>query len=128
MIGPVERRLSLFGDVLPLVVGAFGEHNAYFDQLLRAAALARSERHWRRMRCTSQEHCRSLLMAMLRRTMGLAAVRANAQLVFRRLGHEGAGGGPRAMLEGGEVIMLMAVGQHTDCPRRRAPEAAPTAC
>ena len=36
-----------------------------------------------------QEHCRSLLVAMLRRTMGLAAVRANAQLVLRRLGHVG---------------------------------------
>ena len=87
VIGPVERCLLLFGDVPPLVVGAFGEHNAYFDELPRATALAGSERHWRRMRCTSQEHYRSLLVAMLRRTMGLAAGRANAQLVLRRLGH-----------------------------------------
>ena len=88
-VGPVERRLSLFGDVLPLVVGAFGEHNAYFDELIRAAALAGSERHWRRMRCTSREQGRGLLVAMMRRTMGLAGVRANAQLLLRRLGHVG---------------------------------------
>ena len=65
VVGPVERRLSLFGDVLPLVVGTFGEHNAHFDELLRAATLAGSERHWRRMRYTSHEHCQGLLVVML---------------------------------------------------------------
>ena len=41
------------------------------------------------MRCTSQEQGRGLLVAMMRRTMGLAGVRANAQLLLRRLGHVG---------------------------------------
>ena len=88
-IGPVERRLGLFGEVRPLVVGAFGEHNVVFEKLVATAADSGAEKHWRRMRCLSPAHCRGVLVAMLRRTLGMAAVRANAQLLQRRFAHIG---------------------------------------
>ena len=41
------------------------------------------------MRCLSVDHCHSLLMAMLRRSLGMAVLRANAQLLARRFQNVG---------------------------------------
>ena len=83
--GPVERRLVGYGEVRAMVVGSFGECSAFVHELAGKAALAGAHKHCRTLRCASPDDARSVLVAMLRRSWGMAALRANAQLVIGRL-------------------------------------------
>ena len=56
-------------------------------ELIDAAADSGAEKHWRRMRCDSPAIARGFIVQMLRRSWGMAAFRANARLVTRRLQH-----------------------------------------
>ena len=85
--GPVESRLAAFGTVRPVVVGHYGELSPFFEELIDAAADSGAEKHWRRMRCDSPAIARGFIVQMLRRSWGMAAFRANARLVTRRLQH-----------------------------------------
>ena len=83
--GPIERRLVGFGEVQPMVVGSFGECSAFVHELVGKAALVGAHEHWHTLRCANPDDARSVLVAMLRRLWGMAALRANAQFVIGRL-------------------------------------------
>ena len=70
-----------------MVVGHYGELSPFFEELIDAAADSGAEKHWRRMRCDSPAIARGFIVQMLRRPWGMAAFRANARLVTRRLQH-----------------------------------------
>ena len=88
-VGPVEAHLGMFGEMRPFVVGAFGEHSSGLHLLVKAMAVTGAEKHWRAMRCQTAKECRRALVAMIRRTLGLAAMQANAQLLQRWMQHVG---------------------------------------
>ena len=85
--GPVESRLAAFGTVRPMVVGQYGELSPFFEELIDAAADSGAGKHWRRMRSDPPAVTRGFIVQMLRRSWGMAAFRANARLVTRRLQH-----------------------------------------
>ena len=66
-------------------------------ELAGKAALAGAHKHFRRIRCASPDDARSVLVAMLRRSWGMAALRANAQLVIGRLDMVGGLGAAMAL-------------------------------
>ena len=80
-----------------MVVGSFGECSAFVHKLAGKAALAGVHTHWCTLRSANPDDARSVLVAMLRRSWGMAALRANAQLVIGRLDLVGGLGGTMAL-------------------------------
>ena len=70
----------------PLVIGPFAEINSDFDKLLVELANFGAEGSWRQMGARSIKEARACNKAYLRRSVGICAVRQNAQLKERALG------------------------------------------
>ena len=95
--GPVERKLDEFGDLLGLVIGAWGEAsegvNTLIDQL--AASRLSSQERTRGKPGNKQEL--GLITAQIRRRLSLAAVKAQVECLLSRL-HQ-VGPGSKAMMQ-----------------------------
>jgi len=83
--GPIARRLSEFGPVIPLVFGWFAEINAEFDTLLSEVAEVGAARHWQDMNAASPMAAKGTMMWALRRKIASAATRANVRFLHDRL-------------------------------------------
>ena len=91
--GPVENKLDEFGDLLCLVVGAFGEVSEdlhYLINTLAEAAVRKSELRRGQM---SREGELSTLTGEYRRMISLASVKAQAECLLTRLNQVGEGQG-----------------------------------
>ena len=65
--GPIARRLSEFGPIVPLVFGWFAEIDAEFDTLLSEVAEVGAARHWQDMNAASPMAAKGTMMWALRR-------------------------------------------------------------
>ena len=83
--GPVERRLMSYGKIHPLVFGAFNDVNQGFEDLIKALADYGAAQLWRPMLARNMNEARGALFWKLRRTIGMAMHRANADLVLHRV-------------------------------------------
>jgi hypothetical protein len=83
--GPVAERLASFGPVLPLVFGAFADVNVGFEKLISNLASHGASVHWRSLMANSITNAKGVLQWRIRRTIGMAIHRANADLVLDRL-------------------------------------------
>ena len=84
-VGPVEQKLRTFEPVRGIVFGAWGEASPDVEYLLSALASAGAIRHWRSMRCQTDEVAKGALAWMLRRRWALTALREVARLKLDRL-------------------------------------------
>ena len=87
--GPVLRLLRSFPECVGLVFGAFGEASPSVHELCAHAAAVGSEQGWRRMGARSAAEAHGFLTGRLRRSWGVAAVRAAAHLRISRLSFVG---------------------------------------
>ena len=85
-VGPVECRLNEFGTVLPFVFGFLGETNNAVRKLVKEMATVGARNLWRQMGQTCQNNAYGILLNKFTRTIGVAAVRANARMKLRVLG------------------------------------------
>ena len=85
-VGPIELRLNEFGAVRPFVFGFLGETNNAVRKLVKDIATVGARNLWRQMGQTSQVNAYGVLLGKFRRTVGVAAVRANACMKLRVLG------------------------------------------
>ena len=83
--GPIARRLSEFGPVIPLVFGWFAEINAEFDTLLSEVAEVGAARHWQDMNAASPVAAKGTMTWALRRKIATAVTRANVRYLHDRL-------------------------------------------
>ena len=83
--GPVTPRLGSFGPVLPLVFGAFADVNDGFEKLISNMASHGAAVHWRSLMVNSVTSAKGVLQWRIRRTIGMAIHKANADLVLGRL-------------------------------------------
>ena len=90
-VGPVERRLIAYGPTRGLVFGHWVEASEHVEALLSGCAHCGSLRHWVSMRARESGDALGVLAWLLRRRWGLAAWRANAQLLLDRLEFVGRG-------------------------------------
>ena len=83
--GPVLRHLNQYGDVLGLVVEAWGEGSEDLHNLLRTIALSRlSAIGLARGRPGSEEEL-AVIVGQVRRRLSVAAIRANSTCLLSRL-------------------------------------------
>ena len=85
-VGPIECRLNEFGTVLPFVFGFLGEANNAVRKLVKEMATVGARNLWRQMGQTCQNNAYGILLNKFTRTIGVAAVRANARMKLRVLG------------------------------------------
>ena len=99
MLMPTQltEMLNRYGEVRAMAVGSFGECSAFVHELAGKAALAGAHKHCRTLRCASPDDARSVLVALLRRPWGMAALRANAQFAIGRLDMVGGLGAAMAL-------------------------------
>ena len=95
--GPVLQLLRSFPECVGLAFGAFGEASPSVHTLCSHAATAGAEEAWRRMGSRTEAEARSFLTGRLRRSWGIAAVRAAAHLRISRLSFVGM---PAAVVQG----------------------------
>ena len=91
--GPVERKLEGFGDLLCLVVGAFGEVSEDFHFLINSLAEATVQKSELRRGQVSREGELSVITGEYRRLVSLAGVKAQAECLLARLNQVGEGQG-----------------------------------
>jgi len=84
--GPISRRLRELGPIHPVCAGAFGEMSNFVNTLVEVAAEVGAEEKWRKMRCNDHKHCKAILLPMLKRLLGMAALVGNARCAVARLG------------------------------------------
>ena len=88
-IGPVETKLGSLGEVRGIVVGAFGEGSDHLHNLIPHLAVSRVQvagpQKGRRGQVRSEEAELAITTSFLRRTISVAGVRAQAQLLLSRL-------------------------------------------
>ena len=89
--GPVERRLDEFGELLGLVVGAWGEASERVNQLVQALAEARlTFQGLERGRPGSKEEL-GVCVGQVRKRMSMAAVKAQVDCLLGKLHQVGPG-------------------------------------
>ena len=93
--GAAEARLRALGEVAGLVVGQYAEASAELHSLLDAIAAAMAARRWRRLGFRSEAECLSACTTLVRRRVGVAAVRAFARHRLARVPYVGL---PRAVI------------------------------
>ena len=90
-VGPVERRLEEYGELLGLVVGAWGEGSEDLHNLVQLLAESRvSSMGLARGRPASEAEL-GLVVGQVRRRLSVACVRANATCLLARLSYLGEG-------------------------------------
>ena len=82
--GQVTQRLASFGPIKALVFGAFAEVNDSFDKLMHLMAGHGAAVHWRSLLVNDPGAAKGIMMWRLRRTIGMATHRANAELILSR--------------------------------------------
>ena len=71
--------------MLPLVFGAFADVNDGFEKLISNMASHGAAVHWRSLMVNSVTSAKGVLQWRIRRTIGMAIHKANADLVLGRL-------------------------------------------
>ena len=82
--GPVLTLLRTYPSAVGLSFGSYGEGSRTVHTLLDSAATAGAAHSWRSMGARSQSEAYGFLVGRLRRTWGVAAVRAAARLRVSR--------------------------------------------
>jgi hypothetical protein len=82
--GPCCDRLGMFGDVLGLVVGHFGEWSKDLNRLVSAMAKVAVPRVWRLYSMLGEEHAKAVILNKARRDIAWAGLNANAKLLLDR--------------------------------------------
>ena len=105
---PIQDRLRSYSPTRALVFGSYGEGSADVHALIAAAASAQAGRVWRRWGSRSESEARGIVMAALRRSVGVFVAREFARHRLRRVPMVGV---PRAALDarrgrryGGSVV------------------------
>ena len=93
VIGPLQARLLEYGHVAGFVVGIFGEFSDELEKVITLAVNSGADLHWKRMGATSAAAARAIISHRVHQNLSVAAVRANARMMVRRIG----------LLAGGEV-------------------------
>jgi hypothetical protein len=93
---PIEDRLRSYTPTRALVFGSYGEGSTDVHTLLAAAASAQARRVWRRWGSRTESEARGVIMATLRRAMGVFVSREFARHRLRRIPMVGV---PRAVLD-----------------------------
>ena len=93
VIGPLQARLLEYGHVAGFVVGVFGEFSDALEKVITLAVVSGADLHWKRMGATSAAAARAIISHRVHQNLSVAAVRANARMMVRRIG----------LLAGGEV-------------------------
>ena len=83
--GPVERKLGQYGDLIGLVVGAFGEGSQDLHELVQKLAESKVNAMGLRMGRDSTEEEIGVVVGQIRRSLSTTAVRAQAQCLLSRL-------------------------------------------
>ena len=83
--GPVEARLSSFGTVQGLVVGAFAEGSSHLHHLIEQYANTAANRLWRGIGARNAMEARNILRQDARRHLGVEMARGNARHKMDRL-------------------------------------------
>ena len=90
-MGPCVARLESFGEILQLVVGAFGEVSSDLDRVVTALAESRVLFLSRESGKPATDGWRSVVLAQYRRYFSCLFVRVQAACLCARLGHLGEG-------------------------------------
>ena len=90
-VGPCVARLETFGDILELVVGAFGEVSSDLDRVVTAMAESRVLFLSRESGKPVTDGWRSVILGQYRRFFSVLFVRVQAACLTARLGHLGDG-------------------------------------
>ena len=96
-VGPCVARLESLGDILELVVGAFGEASSDLDRVITAMAESRVLYLSRESGKTVTDGWRSVVLAQYRRFFSVQFVKVQAACLTTRLGHLGEGAREAAM-------------------------------
>ena len=94
--GPLLAKLRSFPPVVPLVVGAFAELNAEFDELVGTLAQCGAAENLRHIGAPSRAAATGTLAWLYRRRIGFVALRGQARLKLDGLRYAGADGAARA--------------------------------
>ena len=94
--GAVEARLRMLGEVAGLVVGQYAEGSEEVHSLIAAIATRMASRRWRLLGFRSEAEALSAYTTLVRRRVGVAAVRAYARHRIARVPYVGV---PRAVIE-----------------------------
>ena len=90
-MGPCVARLETFGEILQLVVGAFGEASSDLDSVVTALAESRVLFLSRECGKPVTDGWRSVILGQYRRYFSVLFVRVQAACLTARLGHLGEG-------------------------------------
>ena len=105
-VGPVEARLNTYGEVKGLVFGAFGEASKAVHEFVEMVADAEA---------AGGKGEKAKRVGMVRRVLGVTAVKAQAKLLLERIrmvGHGSAAG--RSRVEGGSRNGQLRAGMAAD--------------
>ena len=123
-IGPCVARLDTMGDILELVVGAFGEASTDLERVMVAMAESRVLYLSRETGRPVTDGWRSVVVGQYRRHFSVLFVKVQAACLLSRLGHLGqrgreAAGRRREMMVQEERARLEAVAHHAAYVRGR---------
>ena len=90
-VGPCVARLETFGNILELVVGAFGEASSDLDRVVTAMAESRVLYLSRESGKPVTDGWRSIVLGQYRRYFSVLFVRVQAACLTSRMGHLGEG-------------------------------------
>ena len=90
-VGPCVARLESLGDILELVVGAFGEASSDLDRVITALAESRVLYLSRESGKPITDGWRSIVLGQYRRYFSVLFVKVQAACLTARLGHLGEG-------------------------------------
>ena len=90
-IGPVERKLMQFGEIIGLVVGAFGEGSEDLHDLLQKIAESKANAMGLRRGRESTDTEIGIIVGQIRRSLSTTFVRAQAQCLLTRMNCIGQG-------------------------------------
>ena len=90
-IGPVERKLMQYGEVVGLVMGAFGEASEDLHELVQKMAESRAVAVGLRRGNEASEAEIGMFVGQIRRSLSTTCVRAQAQCLLSRMNSIGKG-------------------------------------
>ncbi|GMI51495.1 hypothetical protein ScalyP_jg420, partial [Parmales sp. scaly parma] len=99
--GPIETRLESLGKVLELVVGHFSEGSSDLHELVKQAAKAAGEKHWKRIGAYNSREARGTFMTRFVRKIGITAA-VQLSILRRKAFNRMMGADLRAQAEAGE--------------------------
>ena len=85
VVGPIERKLSEYGDLLGLVVGAWGEGSEDLHTLVQVLAQSKVDSVGRARGRPASDSELSIAVGQVRRRLSMACVRANMNCLITRM-------------------------------------------